>query len=139
MWTESAQSPCAGSIWLARAGTPDPRVIDIDEIAIRRGHTFSHQRAVWDGVDKMLYALGAASPTRALSDGFDERVNAISDYVAAFKLQAGQVGVLYRIGGVLAGLDLFASERTFARAFAKLARGSALQALAGGYESSSST
>jgi hypothetical protein len=32
---------------------------------------------------------------------------------------------------VLAGLDLFASERTFARAFAKLARGSALQALAG--------
>ena len=74
---------------------------------------------------------GAASPTRALSDGFEERVNAIGDYVAAFKLQPGQVGVLYRIGGVLAGLDLFASERTFARAFAKLVRGSALQALAG--------
>jgi hypothetical protein len=92
---------------------------------------FSDQRAVWDGVDKMLYALGAASPTRALSDGFEERVNAIGDYVAAFKLQPGQVGVLYRIGGVLAGLDLFASERTFDRAFAKLARGSALQALAG--------
>jgi ARG/rhodanese/phosphatase superfamily protein len=92
---------------------------------------FSDQRAVWDGVDKMLYALGAASPTRALSDGFEGRVNAIGDYVAAFKLQPGQVGVLYRIGGVLAGLDLFASERTFARAFAKLARGSALQALAG--------
>jgi hypothetical protein len=92
---------------------------------------FSDQRDVWDGVDKMLYALGAASPTRALSDGFEERVNAIGDYVAAFKLQPGQVGVLYRIGGVLAGLDLFASEHTFARAFAKLARGSALQALAG--------
>ncbi|MFZ1103499.1 MAG: DUF6569 family protein [Hyphomicrobiaceae bacterium] len=98
---------------------------------------FSDQHAVWDGVDKMLYALGAASPTRALSDGFEERVNAISDYVAAFELQPGQVGVLYRIGGVLAGLDLFASERTFAWAFAKLARGSALQALAGGYEKDS--
>jgi hypothetical protein len=41
------------------------------------------------------------------------------------------VGVIYRIGGVLAGLDLFGSERTFARAFPKLVRGSALQALAG--------
>jgi len=92
---------------------------------------FSDQRAVWDGVEKMLFALGAASPTRALSDGFDERVNAITDYVAAFALQPGQVGVLYRIGGVLAGLDLFGSERTFALAFPKLVRGSALQALAG--------
>jgi hypothetical protein len=62
----------------------------------------SDQRDVWDGVDKMLYALGAASPTPALSDGFEERVNAIGDYVTAFKLQPGQVGVLYRIGGVLA-------------------------------------
>src|SRR5690606_21629968 len=41
------------------------------------------------------------------------------------------VGIIYRIGGVLAGLDLFGSERTFARAFPKLLRGSALQALAG--------
>jgi hypothetical protein len=92
---------------------------------------FSDQRAVWDGVDKMLHALGAASPTQALSDGFDERVNAISDFVGAFKLQPGQVGILYRIGDVLAGLDLFASQHIFGRAFPKLARGSALQALAG--------
>jgi hypothetical protein len=92
---------------------------------------FSDQRAVWDGVDKMLFALGAASPTRALSDGFDERVNAITEYLAAFAGRPGQVGVIYRIGGVLAGLDLFGSERTFARAFPKLVRGSALQALAG--------
>jgi hypothetical protein len=92
---------------------------------------FSDQRAVWDGVDKMLFALGAASPTRALSDGFDERANAITEYLAAFAGRPGQVGVIYRIGGVLAGLDLFGSERTFARAFPKLVRGSALQALAG--------
>jgi len=92
---------------------------------------FSDQRAVWDGVDKMLYALGSASPTRALSDGFENRANAIADYLAAFVTQPGQVGVLYRIGGVLAGLDLFGSERMFARSFLKLVRGSALQALAG--------
>jgi ARG/rhodanese/phosphatase superfamily protein len=55
----------------------------------------------------------------------------IADYLAAFERQPGQVGVIYRIGGVLAGLDLFGSERTFARAFPKLVRGSALQALAG--------
>jgi hypothetical protein len=91
----------------------------------------SDQHAVWDGVDKMLFTLGTASPARALSDGFDERVNDITEYLAAFAGRSGQVGVIYRIGGVLAGLDLFGSERTFARAFPKLVRGSALQALAG--------
>jgi hypothetical protein len=55
----------------------------------------------------------------------------IADYLAAFERQPGQVGVIYRIAGVLAGLDLFGLERTFARAFPKLVRGSALQALAG--------
>ena len=97
----------------------------------QRRHRFSDQRAVWDGVGKTLYALGAASPTSALSDGFDSRANAITDYLAAFKLEPGQIGVIYRIGGVLAGLDLFGSETVFACAFPKLLRGSALQALAG--------
>jgi Lhr-like helicase len=67
----------------------------------------------------------------ALSDGFENRANVIADYLAAFAGQPGQVGVIYRIGGVLAGLDLFGSERTFAQAFPKLVRGSALQAVAG--------
>jgi hypothetical protein len=92
---------------------------------------FSDQRAVWAGVDKMLYALGAASSTRALSDGFNEHVNAIDEYLAAFAGRTGQVGVIYCIGGVLAGLDLFGSQRIFATAFPKLVRGLALQALAG--------
>jgi hypothetical protein len=33
----------------------------------------ANQGAVWDGVSKALLALGAASPTGALSDGFDSR------------------------------------------------------------------
>lgn len=92
---------------------------------------FSDQRAVWSEVDQMLCALGAASPTRALSDGFENRAHAIADYLAAFALHEGQIGIICRIGGVLAGLDLFGSERALARAFPKLVRGSALQALAG--------
>jgi hypothetical protein len=92
---------------------------------------FSDQRTVWDGVGQMLCALGAASPTSSLSDGFDSRANAIGDYVAAFKLEPGQSGVIYRIGEVLAGLDLFGSEAVLARAFPKLVRGSALQAIVG--------
>jgi ARG and Rhodanese-Phosphatase-superfamily-associated Protein domain len=39
--------------------------------------------------------------------------------------------VIYRIGDKLAGLDLFGSQTAFERAFPKLLRGSALQALAG--------
>jgi hypothetical protein len=91
----------------------------------------SDQSAVWAGVDQMLGALGANSATRALSDGYDSRADAIDGYVAAFTPQPHQAGVIYRIDGVLAGLDLFGSERSFARAFPKLVRGSALQAMAG--------
>jgi hypothetical protein len=47
------------------------------------------------------------------------------------QLQSAQIGVIYRIGGALAGLDLFGSETAFARAFSKLIRGSALQDLVG--------
>lgn len=89
------------------------------------------QGAVWDGVDKMLGALGTTSVTGALSDGYETRAAAIEEYVAAFRLQPAQVGLLYRIDGVLAGFDLFGSVRAFSRAFPKLVRGSALQALAG--------
>ena len=96
-----------------------------------RNLRFSDQRAVWDGVGQMLFALGTASHTTALSDGYDSRANAIDGFLDAFKLQPGQIGVIYRFGGALAGLDLFGSERIFARAFPKLVRGSALQALAG--------
>jgi hypothetical protein len=89
------------------------------------------QGAVRDGVSKALFALGAASPTSALGTGFDTRAHDIEDFLETFKPQPGQIGVIYRIDGVLSGLDLFGSENAFARAFAKLVRGSALQALAG--------
>ena len=92
---------------------------------------FSDQGAVWDGVSKALFALGAASPTSALSDAFESRANEIEGFLKALKPQQGQIGVIYRIGGVLAGLDLFGSKTAFAHAFPKLLRGSALQSLAG--------
>jgi len=101
-----------------------------DNLRHRRSR-FSNQSAVWDDVREALHGLGAYSPTAALSDGFKSRADAIDSYLAAFTPQPGQVGVIYRIDGILAGLDLFGSEALFARAFAKLLRGCALQALAG--------
>jgi hypothetical protein len=91
----------------------------------------SDQGEVWEGVSLALSSLSAFSPTAALSDGYASRASAIDEYLAAFKPQRAQVGVIYRIAGILAGLDLFASEKDFARAFPKLLRGLALQALAG--------
>jgi hypothetical protein len=97
----------------------------------QRQNRFADQRAVWGGVDKTLFALGAASPTCALSDGFDSHANTIAGFLDAFKAQPAPIGVIYRIGGALTGLDLFGSETAFARALPKRIRGSALQALAG--------
>jgi hypothetical protein len=38
------------------------------------------ERAMWEGIDKALLALGAASPTSALSEGFDSRVDTIDGF-----------------------------------------------------------
>ena len=35
---------------------------------------------MWEGVDKTLLALGASSPTSALSEGFDSRVDTIDGF-----------------------------------------------------------
>jgi len=91
----------------------------------------SDQVEVWDGVTKALFALGAASPTSALSDGFNSRASEIDDFLKTLKPQPEQIGVIYRIADTLVGLDLFGSKHAFARAFPKLVRGSALQSLAG--------
>jgi hypothetical protein len=96
-----------------------------------RGAHASDQGEVWAGVDKALSALRTDSGTRALSDGYESRGEAIQDYLKALGAQPRQVGVIYRIHGALAGLDLLGSERSFARAYPKLLRGSALQAIAG--------
>jgi hypothetical protein len=91
----------------------------------------SDQHEVWDGVERTLGSLGTSSRTRALSDGYTSHGADIDGYLGAFTKEPSQVGVVYRIRGILAGLDLFGSERSFASAFPKLLRGSALQALAG--------
>jgi hypothetical protein len=62
------------------------------------------------------------APTSALGDGFDSRANDIKDFLETLKPQPGQIGVIYRVDGVLAGLDLFGSKNAFTRAFAKLVR-----------------
>jgi hypothetical protein len=83
---------------------------------------FADQGAVWDGVSKALFALDAASPTSALGDGFDGRANDIKGFLETLKPQPRQIGVIYRIDGMLAGLDLFGSKHAFAQGFAKLVR-----------------
>lgn len=96
-----------------------------------RGEYRSDQGEVWRGVDKALTSLGAVSSTSALSDGYTSRGADIEAYLKGFERQPRQVGMIYRIHSVLAGLDLFGTEQSFASAFPKLLRGSALQALAG--------
>ena len=70
----------------------------------KRANRFADQDAVWDGVGQALFALGAASPTRALSDAYDCRANAIDDYLAIFKPHPGHfsideaVDVIQRVG-----------------------------------------
>lgn len=99
-----------------------------EDLKKRKKH-FADQGAVWNEIQEALCALNANSPTMSFSDGFAARSDEIQLYLSAFTPQPGQVGMISRIADEIVSLELFGSECSFARAFAKLVRGIALQAI----------
>lgn len=92
---------------------------------------FSDQNAVWADVSETLDAVAATSHTKALNDAFNTRRVAIDEILRNLQPQPQQIGMIYRVGKCVIGLDLLGSVKAFGLAFPKLVRGLALQALAG--------
>jgi hypothetical protein len=66
-----------------------------------------------------------------MSAAYDRYAGRIEDYQTAFRPLERQIGAIYAIEDKLMGIELFGTPRCFARAFAKLLRGAALQAISG--------
>ena len=90
----------------------------------------SDQSAVWGEVGMTLSELGAASPTADFQVGREKVTNRIEDFVSAFRPVKRQIGAAFVSRQGVLGCEWLASSELFERAFKKIARSFAFEALA---------
>jgi hypothetical protein len=95
----------------------------------RSGTRFSDQSAVWDDIAQLSARLESLSPTSAMEQVFVNHAAAVDRYVDGCRPVEGQVGALFAIGDRIAGVDLFANERTLRKLLPKLVRSHAIDAI----------
>jgi ARG and Rhodanese-Phosphatase-superfamily-associated Protein domain len=75
----------------------------------------SDQQQIWDEVDRYSERHAAASPTCALADIQNQAQPRINELAQTLRLNPGQTGAAYSIGGRVVGLDLFDRASTCKR------------------------
>lgn len=89
----------------------------------------SDQVKVWDTVKRYLGESGTTSGTGSFVDYQDAKRADLDAYLAGFRPEAGQVGVMVLIDGTLQGLDAFGRRITWEGIFRKLVRSYAMDAI----------
>ena len=95
-----------------------------------RRSSASDQGAVWEDIDKLSSKLGYRSPTAAMHDVGQSRSAHIDEYVRDTEVADGQVGAIFAISGVAAGIELFDCSATLRTYLPKILRSYALDAIA---------
>jgi hypothetical protein len=93
------------------------------------GEAVSDQTAVWDAISAKSARMRVASPTGAMGALFESCRDDLQDFLAAIPTSDGQIGAVYAIGGVLAGMEIFDSDTTFKKLAGKLVASYALDAI----------
>ena len=90
----------------------------------------SDQGAIWEEVDRKAFRHDASSPTDALQDARGhERTRLDAFLELADRVPQGSRGVIVALGERPVFAEILAGPRTFARAFGRLLRGYAFEAL----------
>jgi hypothetical protein len=99
-------------------------------MSMRTHHrAMSDQAAVWSEIAQKSERLGARSPTGAAGAMYDLRSDGLDRMIASIEAVDRQVGAVFTIRGMIAGLDVFDSPRTWAQTMPKLVRSYGLDAL----------
>lgn len=98
--------------------------------SLKTGGRQADQGEIWRNVRVRLDKLKVASPTLAMSDGYEASAEALARYVNGFDVVPGQVGAVFAINGRLVGAELFDSADSFRHYFGKVVRSYAFDALA---------
>ncbi len=87
------------------------------------------QSAIWAEIDVKSARMGAASDTRAAAAMFEQKQHELDVFTRTLQPVEGQVGAIFAIRGVIAGLDAFDAPQTCVRVMAGLVRSYGLDAL----------
>jgi hypothetical protein len=97
----------------------------------RSGDYHSDQGRVWNEVSLLQERHHTSSPTSAARDVYQKQRDAMERREAAYKCLPGQTGVLALWSGRVAGLDIVAADKAYAKLHGRLVRSYALDAPAG--------
>jgi len=87
------------------------------------------QAAVWSDIAQKVARFGAQSPTGAAAAMYEQRRDGLDRIIASIKPLDQQVGAVFTIRGMIAGVDVFDHPRTWAQTMPKLLRSYGLDAL----------
>src|SRR5262245_22943155 len=90
----------------------------------------SDQGAVWSDIDALSVKLGYHSPTSAMHDVSQSRRPLIDEYVRDIDVAETQVGAIFAINGLAAGIEIFDCPATFRTYLPKILRSYAIDAIA---------
>ena len=97
--------------------------------SMRTGSRASDQGEVWNLLARKTARLDTVSDTAAMSAMFEKLETPIDAFVAAFPPVDHQVGAIFFINGVQAGLELFDAASTWRKLAPKLVRSYAVDAI----------
>ena len=95
----------------------------------REGRARSNQGAVWTSIEEKMNRLGTSSATKAMEDMYIARSAKIDEFVTTLRPEPDQTGAVFALNAKVAGLELFDHPDGFAKAFPKLVRSWALDAI----------
>jgi hypothetical protein len=98
------------------------------------GTPTSDQGRVWGEVSRKLCATGSASPSQALDQVYRDHRSNLDELVKKVPAPLDCQGVVFAIGGRIAGADLFDQSATLVKLWPKLIRAYALDVLESGPE-----
>jgi hypothetical protein len=93
------------------------------------GSRHSDQSDIWKEIEAKSARMSATSPTRAMAAIYEQSQARLGEYIKAVPRLDRQVGAVFSICGQIAGVDIFDSPDTFAKAAAKLIRSYAIDAI----------
>lgn len=93
------------------------------------GARLSDQHAIWGDIEEKASRFRVSSPTRAASDIFESADLDLQRLQASLEAETDQVGAVFLVDGVPAGVDLFDSPSTWKKLMPKLVQSYGLDAL----------
>ncbi|MFB3853728.1 MAG: ARPP-1 family domain-containing protein [Vicinamibacterales bacterium] len=93
------------------------------------GGRHADQSAIWADIDAKSARMAATSPTHAAAEMYRRARGALDDFQAGLEPLPCQVGAIFAINGVIAGLELFDSPATWRKSMRKIVESYGLDAV----------